>query len=632
MSESQKGNPTRCPTVYCLNSDSVLYDVELTVADTVDGVWITGDKRIPRGARVKIVSTATTTRTVRVVGTEYKAEVPSEGEAIIALTDSEVDPWLGEIGEHQLELVEEPEAAPFDVTVFHPGAMDFNQSAVNLAKHGGGCCRTSIALTATHLFSGFLGHFGEFGKRYMTRTVTEEYYAFSSGGCAVSFAGTNELSPIPFPGVRVRARQRFRSKQYLIRARDEVIVEQENGGSYSPDDSGYIRFFREYAARIETWPAFEGDADCLETRAYFIANGATTVISDALQTTQLRWQSGILDNEGVIQEPFTDAGLAGLITIELENEYTIEDALGYLDNALNTGQRWLNVEYPHTKAETTFFTFDENSATVSLSGCRLDNNAETQTEVFDGSGPTWTSDWLEAQGADLVWPPPTGAAWCDEDLACAGLINSPMPPDYRCVFTDDGNSLNGLLPANANSEPAPGAGITLSARMFLVDHPSNPLRNPCATKQNRLSNDPEDADPDALSVISPPLHHMAEITFTAYDYGIVLKRTAVKHFWGAPYCRRVSELKQRDETTVELIDCEQDLDGIRYDSTAPCAWIDDPARQVGRINPTEEATLTAYDADVIGWANEIEPGQVFSRAVEMTCPDLENPSSPCGCA
>jgi hypothetical protein len=631
MSESQTGNPTRCPTVYCLNSDSVLYDVELQVADTEDGVWLSGDSRIPFGARVKITSSATQTRTVRVVGTEYKAVVPAEGEAIIALTDAEVDPWLGEIGGHELELVEEPETAPFSVTVFHPGAFDMNQSAVSEAVHGGGCCRTSIALTATHLFSGFLGHGGAFGKRYMTRTVTTEYYPFVSGGCSVTFAGANELSPFSFNGARIRIRQRFRSRQYMIRARDEVIVEQENGGVYSLDDSGYVRFFGEYAGRIEAWEDFPGDEICANTQGYFIAAGITKTISDTLKTTQLLWKRGQLDNEGVIQEPFLDAGIAGLITIELDDEYTIQEALSYIDAAFDTGQRWLNVEYPHTKAELSFFEFDDSSAAVSLNGCRLDNGADNQTEIFDASGPTWTSDWLFGQGADLVWPPATGATWCDELENCAGLINSPTPPDYRCVLTDDGNSLNGLLPANANTEPAPAAGITLSARMFTLDHPSNPLRNPCATKQNLaagLSNDPEDADPDALSVISPPLHHLAEITFTAYDYGILIKRTAVKHWWGAPYCRAVYELRESD---VTLVDCEQDLDGIRYDSTAPCAWIDDPARQVGRIQPTDEAGLTAYDPDVVGWANEIQPGQVFSRVVEMTCPNLETPENPCGC-
>lgn len=630
MSESQKGNPTRCPTVYCLNSDRAFYVVEYTINDDVTGNWITGDKRLPRGAKVRIVNEGTQSRTVRVKTTSYQATVPAGSEAIIAPTDETVDAWQPELGEYEFELVGEDDAAPYAITVFHPGALDFNQSPVATAIHGGGCCRTSIAIKATQLWSGFLGNYGAYGKRYATRTITTEYFPFTSSGEAVIFAEINALGPYAFNGARRKQRERFRSKKWMIRAREEYVIERNIGGVYSPDNSGYIRYFEQYGARVEAHIP-EGETEATETRAYFIEPGDENIISDQVKTLDLRWKYGQLDNEGVIQEPFTDAGSAGTITTELDNEYLIEEALGYLDAAMSTGKRWFNVEYPYTKAEASFVTINEESQTaaVTLNGCRLDNGAETQESIFDASGPTYTSDWLFGQGADFVWPPPTGAAWCDENLECGGLINSPIPPDYRCVFSDDGNSLNGLLPGNANSVDDPEAGITLSAEMFTLDHPSNPLRNPCATKQNKLNNNPEEADPSALAVISPPLHHLAEITFEAKEYGILITRTAVKHWWGAPFCRAVYEVK--GESNAELIDCEAELEGLRYDSTAPCAWIDDPARRKTRIRADEEAGLTDYDAEVLDWVNQIQIGQTFTRVVEMTCPDMEQPENPCGC-
>lgn len=142
---------------------------------------------------------------------------------------------------------------------------------------------------------------------------------------------------------------------------------------------------------------------------------------------------------------------------------------------------------------------------------------------------------------------------------------------------------------------------------------------------------PADAQYDATGRYTPPLTDGVTYQFEQGSPTEFIEDDST----GSPVNRGSGHFTKRAFHDLDLIGPPSTpvTSVLRFNDTlAPCAMLDDPARQNELVQPPDNIALTADWID-LGWHALMGAGEVWTKFAEIDCPDYTRATNPpCGCA
>lgn len=569
-----------CPTEYHLPPPRDL--TPHTVCIGADGFGIYSDPDCNDepldfvfGGIVTFINTDSVERTIQTVDVNG---VP-DGVLDITLAPSVSEDWqedegVPSIGVHTLVSDEDS----VRMTIRSPAAIQLRTDV-----HNYGCCRTSIQLRTLLFYHGFQDFENNLYPQYKRKRTTTEFFDIVVERRTTGPNGDVDPGGT-IPGIKRHYVERLRQPVRDVFGREEII--------YEPDNGSYQWFSGTPPTELPGGPfRFEvddSDPNNVYTYHYHAAPvGEPVLQSHNVRVQQMRWFYFVLLN-GEPPEPDDcpsenpcDGGPAGVITEYIEAEYTAGDFCDYIDE-LVSADLIDRIDYPFT-------------AGLSEYGYGTEVVAQDEEE---------RDPYYDVLGISGAWPIEPWNEWYSVPGIGQPNVANHKLPEYNYIFADNDTSYSGLIPDNANSEP-PVVNIGAFNPLFTDDQQ---LANQALQYQAKLDAVASSSEDGAGASI-------------AVDYALV------KRYWSAPYCRKMRQRKWEDVAVDppyadELATCNEDLVG-QPEKFTPCERADDPG--LGDLRGLLHDWFTEM-------AEQLPPfKRRFLRELDQTCPDVNNPTSPCGC-